>query len=232
MQKAELKTLRAFFHQHNSRSAQKMEARLSAVKEAKALTTDEAILAPARCLVTALAGMLKSLHQAVARMDKEIQKAMAEHPDAALFESFPAAGPALAPRLLTAFGTQRDRFESAAEVAQFFGLAPVVKQSGNTKTVHMRHRCPKFGRQTFHENAACAIRQEPWAKAYYDQHKQRHHDKHHQACRALAYKLIRIYFACWKHRKSYEPNTYTRALEKHGSPLHKKLQIPLQKSGE
>lgn len=232
VQKAELKTLRAFFHQHNSRSAQKMEARLSAVKEAKALTTDEAILAPARCLVTALAGMLKSLHQAVARMDKEIQKAMAEHPDAALFESFPAAGPALAPRLLTAFGTQRDRFESAAEVAQFFGLAPVVKQSGNTKTVHMRHRCPKFGRQTFHENAACAIRQEPWAKAYYDQHKQRHHDKHHQACRALAYKLIRIYFACWKHRKSYEPNTYTRALEKHGSPLHKKLQIPLQKSGE
>src|ERR1022692_381099 len=232
VQKAELKTLRAFFHQHNSRSTQKMEARLSAVKEAKALTTDEAILAPARCLVTALAGMLKSLHQAVARMDKEIQKAMAEHPDAALFESFPAAGPALAPRLLTAFGTQRDRFESAAEVAQFFGLAPVVKQSGNTKTVHMRHRCPKFGWQPFHENSACAIRQDPWAKAYYDQHKQRHHDKHHQACRALAYKLIRIYFACWKHRKSYEPNTYTRALEKHGSPLHKKLQIPLQKSGE
>ena len=148
---------------------------------------------------------------------------MAEHPDAALIQSFPAAGPALAPRLLTAFGTQRDRFESPDEVAQFFGLAPVVQQSGNTKTVHMRHRCPKFGRQTFHENAGCALKKEPWAKCYYNQQKERNKGKHHQACRALAYKLVRIYFACWKQHKNYEPNRYLIALENHASPLHRKL---------
>ncbi len=224
LQQAETKTLRAFFYKHHSRSAKKMEERLAAVRTATALTTDPAILFPARLLMVALAGMLKALHQAIARLDKAIERTMSQHPDAALFRSFPGAGPALAPRLLVAFGTNRDRFESAQAVAQFYGLAPVVIQSGNSQTTHMRHRCPKFGRQTFHENAGCACKQEPWAKAYYAQQKKRHEDKHHQACRALAYKLIRIYFACWKHCQPYDSEHYLRALEKHGSPLHQKLE--------
>lgn len=232
LQKADPKTLRAFFYQHHSRGAKKMEARLDAVKNARPLTTDEAILAPARQLVSALAGMLKPLHQAIADLDEAIAQAFDQHPEAALFRSFPGAGPALAPRLLFAFGTQRSRFASADEVAQFYGLAPVVQQSGNTKTTHMRSRCPKFGRQTFHENAGCAFKQEPWAREYYDGHKARHDGKHHQACRALAYKLIRIYYACWKHSCCYDPQRYLQALEKHGSPLHKKLQTPNPKASE
>jgi hypothetical protein len=112
-------------------------------------------------LVVALASLRRPLHQAIARFDKEIEQAMDQHPDAALFRSFPVAGPALAPRLLVAFGTNRNRFQSVEEVAQFYSVAPVVIQRGNFKTTHMRHRCPKFGRQTFHENAGCALRKEP-----------------------------------------------------------------------
>jgi transposase len=223
LQKAELSAVRAFFYKHNSRGAKKMEQRLAALQGAKPLTTDSAIILPARQLVLALASMLRPLHQAIARLDQQIEQAMDEHPDAAIFRSFPGAGPALAPRLLVAFGTNRERFASAQEVAQFYGLAPVVIQSGNSQTTHMRHRCPKFGRQTFHENASCARHQEPWARAYYDQQNPPEEGKHHQACRALAYKLIRIYFACWKAKKPYDPNCYLQALQKHGSPLHTKL---------
>jgi len=232
LQQASLPPLRAFFYKHHSRSAQKMEQRWAALQAAKALTTDPAIITPARMLVVALATLLKPLHQAITRLDQAIEQAMAQHPDAPIFQSFPGAGPALAPRLLVAFGTHRDRFQSAADVAQFYGLAPVVSQSGNTKTVHMRHRCPKFGRQTFHENANCAAKQGSWTGGYYEQQKGRHDDKHHQACRALAYKLIRIYFACWKHRQAYDPDRYLHALEKHGCPLHKKLQTPTPVAGE
>ena len=232
LQKAAPKTLRAFFYQHNSRGAQKMEERLATVKTARPLTQDEAIITPARHLVTALAGMLKVLHQALAGLDKVIAETFDQHPDAALFRSLPGAGPALAPRLLVAFGTRRDRFASAAEVAQFYGIAPVVKQSGTTKTTHMRSRCPKFGRQTFHENAGCAFKQEPWAKRYYEDQKGKPEGGHHQAIRALSYKLIRIYYACWKHNTPYDGQRYLQALEKHGSPLHKKLQTPTQKSSE
>jgi transposase len=223
LQKTSAQTLRAFFYKHNSRSAALIEQRLRALQQAKALTTDPAIIEPARVLVSALAGMLRPLHKAVSHMDQQIQHLMDQHPDAALVRSWPGAGPALAPRLLVAFGTNRERFGSASEVAQFYGIAPVVQQSGSSKTVHMRHRCPKFGRQTFHENAACALKKEPWAKCFYEEHKKKHDDKHHQACRALAYKLVRIYFRCWKDRKPYQPEQYLLALQKHGSPLHKSL---------
>jgi len=224
LKNAQVKTLRAFFYKHNSRGAQLMEERLQAVQQAKDLTTDPAIIEPGRALVSALAAMLKPLHKAIASLDQQIEQAMDQHPDAAIFRSFPGAGPALAPRLLVAFGTHRQRFTSAAEVSQFYGLAPVVEQSGNSKTVRMRYRCPKFGRQSFHENAACALHQEPWAQSYYEQQKARHADKHHLACRALAFKLIRIYFACWRDRQTYDPAKYLRALQKNGSPLLAKLQ--------
>jgi transposase len=232
LQKADPKTVRAFFYQQNSRGAKKMEERLATVKSARALTEDAAIIIPARHLVTALAGMLKALHQAIADLDQAITAAFDQHPDAALFRSLPGAGPALAPRLLAAFGTRRDRFASAAEVAQFYGIAPVVKQSGTTKTTHRRSRCPKFGRQTFHENAACAFKKEPWAKHYYEGQKGKPEGRHHKACRAVAYKLIRIYYACWKNNTPDDGQRYRQALEKHASPLHAKLQNPTAKKSE
>jgi len=224
LQKEKAKVLRAFFYKHNSRSAERIEERIQAVPKAKPLTTDAAIIEPACALVSARAGMLRPLHKALQGLDKAIAQAMDAHPDAAIFRSFPGAGPALAPRLLVAFGTNRQRFESAAEVAQFYGIAPVVQQSGNSKTVHMRYRCPKFGRQSFHENAACALKREPWARCYYENHKNKHDDKHHPACRALAFKLTRIYFACWRDKKTYQAALYLKALEKNGSPLNKALQ--------
>jgi transposase len=151
-------------------------------------------------------------------MDAQIQRLMDQHPDREIFRSFPGAGPCLAPRLLVAFGTNRERFRSAVEVAQFYGIAPVMRQSGTTKTVHVRTRCPKFGRQTYHENAGCALREELWASAFHCRYKHEHDSRHHQANRSLAFKLIRVYFACWKNRTPYDPEKYENALEASGSP--------------
>jgi transposase len=223
LQKETPKALRAFFYKHNSRNAKRIEQRIQAVPTAQPLTTDAAIIEPAGALVSARAAMLRPLLKAIQHLDKAIAQAMDQHPDAAIFRSFPGAGPALAPRLLVAFGTHRQRFASAAEVAQFYGIAPVVQQSGHSKTVRVRYRCPKFGRQSFHENAACALKKEPWARCYYEAHKKKHDNKHHPACRALAFKLTRIYFACWRDKKTYQPDLYVQALQKNGSPLHKAL---------
>jgi transposase len=155
----------------------------------------------------------------VAQFEKKIEQVMDEHPDGKIFRSFPGAGPALAPRLLAAFGSRRDRFESAEAVAQFYGIAPVIIESGNSRVTRMRQRCPKFGRQTFHENAACAAKGEEWARRFYEGRRERQNDKHHQACRSLAFKLIRIYFACWKNKTEYRADNYLEALKKNGSHL-------------
>ena len=224
LQKAKPHTLRSFFYAHNSRSKDLIEERLAAIAKAKALTQDSAIILPASLKVRALASMLRDLHHSIAQIEEAIEKAMDEHPDAPIFRSFPGAGPCLAPRLLVAFGTDRSRFGSAAEVAQFHGIAPVTRQSGNTKSVYMRNRCPKFSRQTFHENAGCALRADPWAAEFHAHYKSQHGGHHHQANRSLAFKLIRIYYACWRDRKPYDPARYLEALEKKGSPIAKRLQ--------
>jgi transposase len=232
LQQAGASTLRSFFFKHNSRGAKTIEERLAALAQAKALTTDSAIIVPARLKVSALAALLRPLHRAIEGLDQQIEKIMDQHPDAPIFRSLPGAGPCLAPRLLVAFGTNRDRFASAVEVAQFYGIAPVTRQSGNTRTVHVRHRCPKFGRQSFHENAGCALRKEPWAACFHGHYKHKHDERHHQANRALAFKLTRIYYACWKNRQPYDPERYLSALRKNGSPLCAMLQNLKEKKSE
>jgi transposase len=218
LKRAGAAAIRKFFYGHNCRNAQTIEQRLNALEKAQPLTTDPALIEPAVLKLKALAGMLKVLHEAIEEIEAQTDQAMDAHPDSALFRSFPGAGPVTAPRLLVAFGTDRERFENAQETQQFYGIAPVKKQSGQSKVIHMRYRCPKFGRQTFHENAGHALRKEGWTKEFYDQQRARKKG-HHAAVRSLSFKLIRIYFRCWKDRKNYDRALYEKALETHGSPL-------------
>ena len=70
--------------------------------------------------------------------------------------------------VIVAFGTRRERYDSAYEVQCYSGIAPVNEASGKTSWVHFRRACPMFLRQTFHEFALHSIGQSEWAKAYYD----------------------------------------------------------------
>ncbi len=97
LQKAGTHKVRAFFHGHNCRSAEKLQARLDALASAVALTTDPALIVPASLTVQTLAALLEVLHDSIAKVKQEIQTAMNAHPDAPIFRSFPGAGPALAP---------------------------------------------------------------------------------------------------------------------------------------
>ena len=123
----------------------------------------------------------------------------------------PGAGDALIPRLIAALGTQRDRFSSAAEIQSYSGVAPVVKQSGNTRMTHCRQAYPRFLRQTFHEWAWYSTRKSSWARQYYDTQRARK-KSNHAAVRALAFKWIRILFRCWRDHSTYDEARYTAAL--------------------
>jgi transposase len=122
--------------------------------------------------------------------------------------------------LLTAFGTDRSRFEVAGDLLNLTGVAPVRIASGKRSSVHFRWACPKFLRQTFHEFATHSIRFCPWAQAYYQTQIARG-KAHHVAVRALAFKWIRILFACWKNRVPYDPDRYLKALQTRGSEYAK-----------
>jgi len=155
--------------------------------------------------VRVIVQVIVSLLEGIADLDKKIEEAAATHPDFFIFDSFPGAGAVMAPRLLAAFGSQRERYGNAGEVQTYTGIAPVMEKSGKKKWVHFRWACPKFLRQSFHEWAGHTIGYSVWARAYYQQQRQQGND-HHAAVRALAFKWIRIVFRCWKDRVAYDEN--------------------------
>src|SRR2546427_2896305 len=183
-----------------------------------ALTTDDGVIAPHVLLVQALIAQLRVTLQAIADFDQAIAQRAQSHPDFPLFQALPGAGPVFASRLLVAFGEQRDRYASAAELQRYAGIAPVTERSGKKSWVHWRLQCPKFLRQTFVEWAAESTRHSFWAQVYYQQ--QRDKGKAHQAAvRALAFKWIRMLFRCWQDRTPYDASVYLNALNRRGSSL-------------
>ncbi len=217
-QRARKTRLTAFFYEHNVRYPRIIEQRIQAILTATALTSDTAVIEPNRLLVEVLVQQLRVLLQAVQRFDHEIDALAPTLSVYSLFSSLPGAGPVFAPRLLAAFGEQRERYASAAEVQMYSGIAPVTERSGNKCWVHWRFKCPKFLRQTFVEFAALSIPHCYWAKAFYDQQRGRGASRQ-AALRALAFKWIRIIYRCWQNRTPYDEVTYLNALKRHGSPL-------------
>jgi len=227
IRKAGALAVEKFYRRHSVRNQDKIEQRLKAIKEARALTTDRAVLAASRMKALAIVRQLRALGKSIAEMEARIQELFEQHRDHQVFSSFPCAKKVLAPRLLAAFGGDRTRYESAIELQSFSGIAPVTRASGKSKTIHKRMACPKFLRQTFHEYAAQSTKKAGWARVYY----QRHRDKgvkHHAAVRALAYKWMRIMFRCWQEQAPYDEAKYITSLKRRSSPLVSELP-PAQK---
>ena len=225
LQRAKPQTIRKFFYAHNYRRPDRLEDILVRIAAAQPLTNDVAIVEAATLTVRMLAGQLRPLAASLEQFDKKLAELFARHPDAAVFDSLPGAGAALAPRLLSAFGGDRERFESARQMQTYSGVAPVTIRSGRRCSVRRRWACPKFLRQTFHEFAGQSIIWSAWAKAYYQLQKAAG-KPHHTAVRSLAFKWIRIIFRCWRDRIPYDESAYLQALRRRDSPLLQYLPEP------
>jgi len=218
LQKARPATVLQFLERHHSRQRPLNLQRLEAMRQALPATPDRAVVSAATSAVKTLLGLIGVLREAIADLDQQIGSMAAQHEDFALFSGLPGAGPALAPRLLVAFGTRRTRFTQAAQLQTLSGIAPVTKRSGRREVTCFRWAAPQFLRQSFHEFAAFSTRKSLWARAYYEQQRARG-QSHHSAVRSLAYKWIRILFRCWQDRTPYDETRYLQALARRGSPL-------------
>ena len=222
LQRARPATIRQFYTSHNCRSMARITERLAEIATATPLTRDPAILESSARYVQVLARQLLALAPSLTQFDDAIAQRFAAHPDAALFAAVPGAGAALAPRLLVAFGTDRTRFPTAADLQMSAGIAPITVRSGKQWHVHWRWATSTFLRQTFQEFSHHSIRSCPWARAFYDQQRRRG-KTHHAAVRTLAFKWIRILWRCWQDRTPYDDARYERALRAHSSPLATQL---------
>jgi len=218
LQAAGRPTWRRFYRCHRRLSAEELDQLLQAIAQARPLTEDRALVEASVLMTQTLIEQLRAVIAALARLDQALEKLFEQHPDQGLFQGLPGAGEALAPRLAAAFGSNRHRYQSAEELQQFSGIAPVTESSGKTCWVHWRMACPKFLRQTFHEFADASRKKSRWAEAYYQRRRQ-DGVSHHAAIRALAYKWIRILYRCWKTSTPYDESVYLQALRRRHSPL-------------
>lgn len=222
--RARKNTLKTFFHEHNMRFEQVLEERLAAIKSASPLTLDAAVIVPHRLQALVLVVQLRVMLDSIKQYDAEIEKVATQHTDYTLFSALPGAGPSLAPRLLVAFGEQRERYQNAAELQKYSGVAPVTERSGKKHWVHWRWQCPTFLRQTFVEWAAQTINKSFWAGEYYRQQRDKG-STHQAAVRSLAFKWIRIVYRCWQTSVAYDESRYLKVLERRGSPLVKRQKM-------
>jgi transposase len=208
LRKAHPKTLEKMFLRHRCGNDEQIAQLIEKVRNTPLLTNDAALIDPLAIRVQILAAQLVKLLDGIEKLDAEIASAMNQHPDAKLFTELPGAGAALAPRLLSAFGSDRDRWATAAELGSYTGILPVTRQSGKTKHVSRRRACPKYLRQTFHEFADFARKYCDWSAAYYALQRSRGM-KHHAALRKLASRWQRILLSVWRNRVPYDDARYS-----------------------
>lgn len=223
LQKTKPATWLKFFKEHRCRDEAKNQERVEAMRTAVTATTDFAVVTAGRAAAHAAVCLLRNLNALIRGYDREIDQLTQAHPDFAIFDSLRGAGQVLVPRLIAAFGTQRDRYQHASDIQQYSGIAPVTEASGLQSWVHWRWSCPKFLRQSFHEFAAQSILHCDWAEAYYRAQRDDNNKSHHAAVRSLAYKWIRIVFRCWQDHTPYDDTKYELALKtRNGAPAQPK----------
>src|SRR5499427_9323150 len=125
LQRAHPGTLRKLFQQHNCRGEERMQERLQAIYQALPATTDAAVLEAGAIIARGLVALLATLRGQIAVFEQRIEELVRCLPDGGLFAGLPGAGAALVPRLIVAFGTYRDRYQSAYQLQCYSGIAPV-----------------------------------------------------------------------------------------------------------
>jgi hypothetical protein len=144
-----------------------IEQRLKSIRSAEALTDDPGNVMPYRLHAVALVAQLRSTLAVIDVFDEQIAALARTPPSFVLFDSLPHAGLDLTPRLLAAFGEQRERFRSAVELQQYASIAPVneprARTAGCTGAGNTRLSCDRLlsnrpaRRSTNHSGRALTI---------------------------------------------------------------------------
>lgn len=198
-------------HPHAASKAREMHVKLHEPQ----LRADPVTVRTKSRLMLALVSQLEPLMGQIEAYDEEIQRLFHLHPDSEIFDSLPGAGERLAPRLLSGWGDDRERYRDASSIQALGGTSAVTYESGNYSKAHQRYACIKPLRNALYEFAWCSTRWEGWAKEYY-RHKREQGKSHSMAVRALANQWVRIVHAMWHGHALYNRNVFITAQRIHG----------------
>jgi transposase len=175
------------------------DAALSAAKAQRVAVPGERVAA---ALVRELAAEALAVRELVARLDRDLEALLGEHPDAAIVRSLPGMGTVLTAEFIAEAG-DLSRFRSADALASTAGLAPVLRQSGKVRFLRRANGGNKALKRVFYQSAFCSLHS-PSSQAFYER-KRREGKRHHQALIALARRRVGVLWAMLRDRRPFEP---------------------------
>jgi transposase len=145
----------------------------------------------------------------VRAITKRIHERLAEHPDAAIFLSFPGMGQITAATMLAEMGEDRARFPTADVLLAETGTAPVTRTSGRSRTVRFRYAANKRMRHAIDWWAFVSVRENDWAHDAYQQARARG-QQHNRALRGIGARWTRILWRAWTDHATYDPTLHLK----------------------
>src|SRR3954471_16711293 len=156
--------------------------------------------------VRAQVALIATLYTQITDLAEQVEAHVGRHPDVEIYRSQPGLGELLGARVLGEFGDDRDRYDGARARKNYAGQAPITRASGKKTVVLARHVLNRRLADALHQQASCALRASPGARAYYDRLRARGAG-HHAALRQLANRLVGILHGCLKTRTLYNETT-------------------------
>lgn len=152
---------------------------------------------------------LELLNTQVRSITKRIRELVVQHPDAAIFLSFPGMGHVTAATMIAEMGEDRTRFPTADVLLAETGTAPVTRSSGRTRTVRFRYAANKRMRHAIDWWAFVSVRENDWAHDAYQQARSRG-QLHNRALRGVGARWTRILWRCWTDHTTYDPAVHIK----------------------
>jgi transposase len=146
----------------------------------------------------------RQIDQALQQLAEESDSEPTEHRDVVILQSLPGVGRMVTATMLTETSgalPARD-YDTLAALT---GAAPVTRQSGKCRHVHMRRACNPRLRQALYHWARASLQRDDAARAFYDRHRQAG-ASHATALRCLGARWLRILVAMLKSRSLYDPS--------------------------
>ena len=154
----------------------------------------------------ATVALIAAINTQITALGKQVEAHFGRHPDAEIYRSQPGLGDLLGARVLGEFGDDPDRYAGARARKNYAGQAPITRASGKKRVVLARYVRNRRLADALHQQAFCALRASPGARAYYDSLRARGAG-HHAALRQLANRLVGILHGCLKTRTLYDETT-------------------------
>ena len=179
---------------------------IQAVLRSPRLSQPPELVAAYAATVACTVAVIGVFNSQISTLQGQVEAHFGRHPDVEIYRSQPGLGGVLGARVLGEFGDDPDRYQGVRARKNYAGSSPITRASGKKTVVLARFVRNQRLADALHQQAFCALRASPGARAYYDQLRARGVG-HHAALRQLSNRLVGILHGCLKTRTLYDETT-------------------------